>query len=411
MRSLVRGLLVAGGSFLFACGGDKTSGASGSASPSASAAKSAAPGASGATAEDEASPLVVVVTSPTPLVVSRLDGGVWVNDQLGKHVALALDGKDLEERPAPSGLPDDLKRVQYVGGRAPTTVWLSAATPPGDGKKVDTNPFYMLQNKANAWKPITEDWQPLVVPWSKRRVLAMSTSSGKLKIKTLVPYAKTPLPDQPSMKVPDAECAKSLKLAEAVTVTDDFVLGVGRCKLGDTKQPTYVMVRWIQTDAAPEKPAPSPEPSADTAPSSPSPDADSDVGVPMKVVALTTDRSQHRAIAVVGTSAFIASGTESGDARVFETTKESETPTPVELPKFEGPLLDLAATPNGDLYLVTKTTLFQRKGGAWTPLPAPKGVELEHAEAAGATLWVSGKRDGGDGLLMRFGEGSATLKW
>lgn len=410
MRARPLLLLTLGGSLL-ACGGDKPSGASGSAAASASAKGSASPNGSGAaSSEPDPSPLAIAVTSPIPIVLSKLEGGVWISDQVGKHMAIALDGKDLEERPAPTGLPDDLKRVQYVGGRAPTTVWMSAATPPLEGKKVDTNPFYMLQSKPNAWKPITDDWQPLVVPWSKKRVLAMSTSSGKLKIKTLLPYSKTPLADQPSIKVPDAECAKSLKLAEAITVSDRFVLGVGRCKLGDAKQPTYVAIRWVQKEGEPTPSPPPADPSAapDT-PAGPSPDSESEVGVPMTLTTLTTDRSQHRAIAVVAGEAFVGSATESGESRLFSVTDAAE-PTPVDLPKLEGPLLDVAATTNGDLYVVTKTALWKRAGKEWTSMVAPRGVELDHADAAGDVVWISGAR-GAEGILMRLGNGSATLKW
>lgn len=405
------------------CGGDKPSGASGSAAASVSAKGSAAPNGSTATSEPDPSPLAIVVTSSIPIVLSKLEGGVWISDQVGKHMAIALDGKDIEERPAPTGLPDDLKRVQYVGGRAPATVWMSAATPPAEGKKVDTNPFYMLQSKANAWKPITDDWQPLVVPWSKKRVLAMSTSSGKLKIKTLVPYSKTPLADQPSMKVPDAECAKSLKLTEAITVSDNFVLGVGRCKLGETKQPTYVALQWIKeseqlTETQPDPregsapPTPTAEPTSllvPEAPSAASPDAESDVGVRMTITPITTDRSQHRAIAAAAGVAYVASATESGESRLFELTA-GDIPGAVELPKLEGPLLDVAATPNGDLYVVTKSAVWKRVQKEWTSMPAPRGVELEHADAAGDVVWIAGAR-GAEGILMRLGDGSATLKW
>ncbi|MFO0612562.1 MAG: hypothetical protein U0414_08250 [Polyangiaceae bacterium] len=410
--------LVAIAAGLLACSGNKESGAAGSAAPSASANGSAQ--ANGATSADEPdpSPLAIVVTSPIPVGISKLEGGVFVHDQIGKHLAVARDGKDLEERPAPTGLPEDIKRVQYAGGRLPNAIWLSVATPRSGAdatKKGDVNPFYMLESKANAWKPITEDWQPLVVAWSDHRVLSMSTSSGSLKIKTLAPYSKTPLPDQPSVNVPDPACAKSLKLADAVMVTPKFVLGVGRCKLGDAKQPAYVALRWLSDKAsekAPEKPrAPPPIvlPSGPIPDDPPEPPQAEEVGVPMTVTLITSDRSQHRALAVHAGEAFIASATESGESRLFSIT-DSGDPTAIELPKLEGPLLDIAVTDQGELYLVTKTAMFKRADKTWTPLPAPRGVELEHADAAGGVVWITGARGDG-GVVMRLGPGSATLTW
>lgn len=412
--SLHRGSLLAAALILLsACSSSGSTGGdgkgSGSASPSGAAAKGSA---SGSAAEPDASPLAIAITSKTSVVLSKVEGGVWIADQLGKHTATAKDDGDLEDKPAPTGLPDDILRVQYAGGRLPTALWLSVSTPPTEGKKAETNPFYMLDAKKGAWKSVTEDWQPLIVPWSKKRVLAMSTSSGKLKIKTLSPYTKTPLPDQPSMKVPDPECAKSLKLADAATITPDLVIGVGRCKLGASKQPTYVLLRWKTPEKSAEpavvEPSPAPESSA-TPDAPPSPDADSDVGVPMTITALTTDRSQHRAIAFAAGSAFVASGTEAGEARVFDVSSDGDG-VAVELPKLEGPLLDLTLTTGGDLVLVTKTAVWRRTKSVWTSIAPPRGVDLEHAKAAGDVVWLTGTR-GTEGLVMRLGAGSASLTW
>src|SRR5262245_28552042 len=107
------------------CGNKDPSGPAASASNALAA--SAAPSASNASAIAPAppSPFSVVLESKAPLVLSGLEGGVWISDETRAHAAKAIGAADLSAMPMPEGLPTGPGRILGVHGRLPHAVWLS----------------------------------------------------------------------------------------------------------------------------------------------------------------------------------------------------------------------------------------------------------------------------------------------
>ena len=360
----------------------------------------------------------MAVTSDSPLVLVGVDGGVAVIDDKGQHLATAAAGKGLEERTAPTGLPSDLSRVLTVQGRLPDALWVTVSRAAEDGKKKGKTPFFRY-NKGKL-KQIADDWEPLVVPWSKKRILAMSTSSTRLKVKVLEPYAAKPPADQPSASILNEECAKSLKLAEAVAFGSGAVIAAGRCRMEPKGEPCYVAVRWAAGEETAVAPAPSaaPTPSADASSEAPSPEGsaavDAPVGVPMTVSIVARDKSQHRGIAVGSDdTAYLAASTGDG-GEVFEVG--SGAPKNIDLPKLDGPLLAFAVTTSGERWIVTRTSAYKSTGGgAWISLPAPSAVSFTALRAAGTSVWISGAAGEGNAehayVYRADGPAGTPLHW
>lgn len=366
---------------------------SGSGAPSPSAAGSSA------TSPASASPFNVAITSSGRISVSQVGGGVVAFEQRGKRMAVAGTGGDLEERAVPSGLPEDIEAVQYVGGRLPESLWLSVERSVKNEQKQNVAPFYRLTK--SALREIAEDWEPLVVPFSKKRVLSLSTSSKKLKIKILEPMAKTVAADQPARFVPDEECGKSLKLTEAVALADGEVLAAGRCSMGSEKKSSLVLVRWPAGAAAEPQPTPAPATSApsadpaavDAAPAATTTDdaADDKKGAPMKIEVVSTDRFKVRSLAASSSKDVYVLGTidASKDSRLFRA--DGSNVSEVALPKLEGAALDLAVTDSGDLWLVGPSAVWKKANGAdWVAITLPSGVVAETIVTSGADVWLSG---------------------
>lgn len=398
---------------LLAC---SSQGSDAAASASGSAAPSAAPSASEAGAEASASPLSVVLEARAGLVLSSVEGGVVVAELDGKRLAIGRGGADLEERAAPEGLPQGLAGVLRVSGRLPDSLWLSVALPPEGDRKKGKTPFFRMSG--GKLKELADDWQPLVVPWSKRRTLSLSTSSGKLKIKVIEPFTKTAPPDQPSRYVPDEGCAKTLKLAEAVALPDGEVLAAGQCALGSSKKSGYVLVRWPALAAGSAAPPPaSPSASASAAPAEgpaaegAAAEEDDRSGAPMSLTPISEERLRHRAIAARSADEiYLATTVEGGGAsRVFKI--EAGKAAPIELPSLEAPLSDLALSEAGELWIVADSGAYRRAPGeGWSKLAPPAGVTLERVEASGAAVYLAGRKADGSHVLLKLGPGKA-LAW
>ncbi|NUP06411.1 MAG: hypothetical protein HOW73_10170 [Polyangiaceae bacterium] len=408
--------------FFAGCGGDASGAPSASAVTDAATPSSAEPGEQAA-----ASPLTVALEAKDKLVLSSVGGGIVVLDESGKHIAHAKDGADLEARAMPTGLPKDLSRIQYVGGRLPESLWLSVALEPEAKKKTGKTPFYRATSKL---KEISEDWQPLVVPWSKKRTLAISTSSGRLKIKQIEPFTKTSPEDQPARYVPDVECGKSLKLAEATSLPSGEVVSVGRCSMGSDKKASYVLVRWpvaatpaaAPADTAAAAPKATPTASAEvveaTAPAAGEPadakEEDEKKGAPMTLLTLGTDKLRHRALAVRSENEIYAAVGADAAGATNVVVVEKDKVSPVTLPTLDSPILDMAVTASGELWLVTANKAYRRPAqGTWAEVAPPAKTQLERVEAAGDTIWIAGQKGSGNaakGVLLKLGA-AKPIEW
>jgi len=405
---------------LAACGQSKPEGAT-SAGASASSPSAAATSSGSAAAASPEGALAIAATAKDPIVLSEVGGGVCIIDEPAKHAACTNEAGDLEVREVPSGLPAEMVRSVRVQGRLPDTLWLTVELKPEEKKKRGKTPF-LRWSKAGL-KSIADDWEPLVVPWSDNRVLAMSTSSGDLKIKLLQPFTKTPPQDQPARWVPDETCAKSLKLAEAIALPNGDVLAAGRCEMGSDKRGSYVVARWSKAGPAPSPApdAPKPAPTAGPAPSAsasaaaepaPKDDEEAKKGTPMSLQVVTIDKLRHRAIAFVSNDEIYLAAASDSDSRVYRL--EPTSATPLDLPKLDGPLLDIAVTASGDLWILTgRAAAHRRRGEAWASVPAPEGTRFERVEAVGETVFISGQTEKKSGVVYRAGRGKAppALAW
>lgn len=398
---------------LLACNEKDKDAASGAASSGAASAAALSAPSAAASSTAVASPLSIALRSKEPLVLSAVGGGIWVMDSSGRHMASATEG-ELQSQPAPSGLPEDLERMQSAGGRLPASIWLSAARKPEEGKKKGKTPFYRLTG--SKLREIADDWQPLVLPWSKKRVLSLSTSSGRLKVKVLEPLTNKPLAEQPSAHVVDAECAKTLKLVEAAAFGDGAVVATGRCSLGTDKKPSFVALSWnafVKGEAAklPDPPAP---PATSDSPVAKDDEPPADIGVPMSIIVLGTDQAESsklrsRAIALYEPDvAEVVGGLEgSNEARLFDIKAPQST---IALPALDSPLVGYVKLSDGERWVATETSLFRQPvGGAWGEVPLPGPGKIGKIAGAGKTLWVSAL-DGSTGALYVLGS-AKVLEW
>jgi hypothetical protein len=185
------------------------------------------------------SPFAVVLESKGPITFSGLGGGVVVADEPRTTLATAVWGGELLSGPMPTGLPAEGRIVRF-SGRLPGSLWVIFEEP---GKSTPKNPFLRLERPKGAFKQYADDWKPHLAAWSRKRILAASTSSGKLKIKVVEPYQDKPMPDWPSSALNDETCAKSLKVETLAALTTGEVFASGTCKTTDSSR-RHVIVRW-----------------------------------------------------------------------------------------------------------------------------------------------------------------------
>lgn len=344
-------------------------------------------------------------------MLSAVGGGIWVMDSSGRHMASATES-DLQSQNAPAGLPEDLERMQYAGGRLPGSIWLSAARKPEEGKKKGKTPFYRLTG--SKLREIADDWQPLVLPWSKKRVLSMSTSSGTLKVKVLEPLTNKPLAEQPSAHVVDAECGKTLKLVDAAAFEDGAVVAAGRCSMGPDKKPSFVALSWSAFVKGEGPKVPEPPPATLDNPAGTVEEPPADVGVPMKIAVLgagkdESARLKSRAIALSSPDvAEIVGGFDgSNEARLFELKSPNTT---IALPTLDGPVVGYVRLSDGERWIATETSLFRQPVGVeWTAVALPAPAKIVKIAAAGKVLWVSAL-EGSTGLLLVHGA-AKVVEW
>ena len=139
---------------------------------------------------------------------------------------MSAAGGELSAGPMPEGLPA-AGRVVAAAGRLPSPVWLLFESPKDDGKGHE-NPLFRLGKEG--WKKYADDWKPAIAAWSKHRILAASTSSGKLKIKVIEPSLATAPADLPSPHVADASCEKTLRVEAMAALSTGEVFAAGTCK-------------------------------------------------------------------------------------------------------------------------------------------------------------------------------------
>jgi hypothetical protein len=389
------------------------------AAPASASASGSAASAEGSSAPASDSPLSIVLESSGALIMSEVAGGLAIADAAGKRLATARGAEDLEELAMPTGLPAELAGVTRVSGRLPDSLWLSVALPTDPEKKKYKTPFFRLSG--GKLKEIADDWRPLVVPWSKRRTLAISTSSGKLKIKVIEPFTKAAPADQPSSFVPDERCKKTLKLEEATSLPSGEVLAAGKCALGDDERPAYVMVRWPPFTPPRDAPAPATSAAAPSAAASaggpegpPADDEPDKSGAPMTLVTLSRDRLRHVSLVARSDGNVYVGATVEGAGGSRLLRVEGDKVSTVELPPLDEPLFDLALTEAGELWAITFRAAHRRAPGeAWTRVPLPPDVLLARVESSGPAVYFLGGKSlqpGSPGLVLKLGGGKA-LSW
>jgi hypothetical protein len=360
------------------------------------------------------SPLAVVLESKAPLAFSGIGGGVVVADADRKHMATQAAGGELVPAAMPEALPAE-GRILGFAGKLPGSVWLLFEEPAA-GKDAPKNPLYRLERGKGAWKRFAEDWRPHMAPWSKGRILAMSTSSGKLKVKVMEPHGGTAPAGLPSARLDDEACAKSLRVEGIAALPSGEVFAAGHC--GARR---YVIVRWAAAPPAPE--------SADAG----APDGgDGDAGAAAEetgiagtalVVADAPAGLLHRALVLQGPSDAWALAAEKGEkAHLYRV--EGASVKKADLPAdLEGAPRALASASDGTLWLVTARGIWKRyPPGEWErvqpptrqyPEPEPSW-EMFDAWAADGEVWISAKHASKQAerhVLLRLRAAKEMVRW
>jgi hypothetical protein len=249
------------------------------------------------------SPFFVVLQASTPLSFSGVEGGVWIGDAARARFASATGPADLTSEPMPEGLPEGPGKIVRVSGKWPNRAWLAFEKQKDDGKPESAPLFWLVKGK---FTQVATNWNPHLALWSKNRMLSMSTSSGKLKVKVMGGTAKPP-PDLPAARLDDASCAGSLRIQQIAALGSGEVFAAGNCRPEASPASRYVVVRW-----GPEIPAPSPAESGSAAPAPPPP--------PSAAAPATTAPSRPAVIAVVPPSASAAPAAEPAGRAAPSTT-------------------------------------------------------------------------------------------
>lgn len=399
-------------------------------SPDGSAGSSASPSASGPAPEiPEAppSPFSVVIESAKPLVVGELGAGIAVTNTSQTLLATQIGGAEFNLGPMPEGLPEQGNVIRFQG-KLPGSLWLSFETP-AEGKNPAKNPLFRLDTRKKSWKKWTDDWRPLLTSWSKNRLLSMSTSSGKLKIKVVEPYRDKLEADWPSPRLGDETCEKSLRLEDLVALPAGDVFGAGFCKAGGGSR-KYVLVHWPVVTAAPAAsastgPAPAPPVSAAVAPPNASASAmpeneappaeiadagvvdagevaQPDIGVPGEVLILPDAPAQieHRDLVAAGeTDVWVLAKNREGGAYFYRFDGKmiiaEEGPKPL-----LGEASSMAVADDGVVWFVSTHEIWKKAAlGAWEKVQPPSGHwreaepkwDFQSVWAAKGDVWIAGK--------------------
>ncbi len=401
--------------------------------------KSVAPGPSSSAfveaSEGGASPFFLVLSSGSEFSFSGFWGGVWIGTP--SRVAQAIGQRDLTSGDMPPGLPEGEGRVNKVMGRLPGSVWLSFARL-GEGAKVESEPLFKLMN--GGMKKVADDWRPHLVAWSGRRILALSTSSGRLKIKVMEPFSEKPPADMPGAWLKDESCSKTLKVHGAVALSKGDVLAAGNCRPEGAQGMRYVLLRW----AAPpvenaEKAAPSapsaagtahPEDAWPVASAEASPDggmggsAEEKRGLPPDVLQMpnVSKNMLHKTIVTDGNLNVLMlahenASSDGGGAKAHVYRLEGEGIKEEVLPQGDELLKAVAAEPDGTLWGVGNRIVLKRAAqGTWeeVKLPRPSGeIELDGVWASGERdIWVWGHSAAkGEHLVFRLKAPANQIRW
>lgn len=394
------------------------------------------------------SPFSVVIESAKPLVVGELGAGIAVTNTSQTLLATQMGGAEFNLGPMPEGLPEQGNVVKFQG-KLPNSVWLSFETP-AEGKNPAKTPLFRLDTRKKAWKKWTDDWKPLLAPWSKNRLLSMSTSSGKLKIKVVEPYRDKLEADWPSPRLGDETCEKSLRLEGLVSSASGDVFGAGFCKAGGTAR-KYVLVHWPLMTAAPATSAstgPAPEPpvaasvAVPNASSSAMPEGDPppvdipdagvadagevtqpDLGVHGEVLVLPDAPAQmdHRDLVAAGeTDVWILAKNREGQTYLYKFDGKAvvveEAPKPL-----VGEALSVAVAEDGTVWFVSTHEIWKKAAtGAWEKVQPPSGHwreadpkwDFQAVWAAKGDVWVVGKHASAKGehhVVLRLRPNKETI--
>jgi hypothetical protein len=357
-----------------------------------------------------------VVDAAAPLVLSALEGGVVVTDAAHTHWAHALGGGELVAGPMPAGLPEGPGRVVGAAGRLPGPVWLFYETSRQAEKS--KNPLFRLGKEG--FKQFADDWSPAIVPWTRHRILAASTSSGKIKIKVIEPSLPAPPDDLPSAHLGDASCEKTLRIVGLAALATGEVFAAGTCQpdaaAGAGASATrYVVIRWAPPVAA-----------ATAARDG----GDADGGAPdhpgaVDVMPGVSAHLQHEVL-YAHTPADVWAAASDPWAKAAPASRlfhyDGTTWGAVALPP--GTLVrGICRTEDGTLWMISDQRVFRRRSeGAWDEVPLPSaGFPAEGrwetaalATADGRQVWVSARRVTASGerdVILRSGPTSAPLRW
>jgi hypothetical protein len=403
------------GALLAACDGKKDQGP---APPSASASATASGSAPGAPDAPQG-PFSIVLEAKEPVVFSALEGGVFIADAARSRAARAMGASDLVTNPMPHGLPEGPGRVVRAAGRAPASTWLLFEKLRADGK-VERNPLYRLGREG--FTELADDWKPAIAAWSHNRVLAASTSSGRLKIKVIEPSLPKPPDDLPGADLADASCLKTLALADLAALKSGEVFAAGTCKPdlaagAGASAKRYVILRWPAYGRGADAGAPGG--------GAPDAGAAGDGGVEehagtVDVIPGVSVELTHQALCVRSAADVYAAALESTAkppaSRLFHfdgTTWGAEA-----LPAGAGLVRGLASAAGGVLWMVTDHAIWRRTPpGAWEQVPPPGAGawEMLDVRVTGADdVWIAARQTAGAGaardVILRT-RPQAALRW
>lgn len=408
---------------LAGCGGDKKGEPSPSPSASASAVIAPLPDA-------PKGPLSIVLEAKSPIVFSAVEGGVVVVDSARTRLARAAAAADLVDQPMPAGLPSGPGRAVRAAGRLPGSLWLLFEKQGDDGKRAG-DPLFRLQR--DGWKMLADDWRPAIAAWSKNRILAASTSSGRLKIKVIEPSLPKPPDDLPSVRFADPSCEKSFVLADLIALRTGEVMAAGTCKPdiaagAGASAKRYVVVRWpaLPTAAAPVTSASAARPAAsaieiDAGPTADAAPAPSGPTALVDVLPGVSSELAHQAIHARSASDVHVAALESraGAPAVsrlfhFDGSTWGAEPPPSGAPVVRG----LAAAPDGALWLLGERSIWKKPaGGAWEPVSPPLDGAWEMIDlrvVGDGDVWIAARLRGAAGardMVLRSRPAGDVIRW
>jgi len=349
---------------------------------------------------------------------------VVVADEGRTTMATAAFGGELVATPMPTGLPAEGRIVRFAG-RVPNSIWVNFEEP---GKKSPKNPFLRLERQKSTFKQYADDWKPHLAVWSKKRILSMSTSSGKLKIKVIEPHQDKPSPDWPSPALSDEACAKSIKVEAIAALPTGEAFASGTCKSGDSGR-RHVSVRWPGASATDKLCAGIVDSGTENAGNDAGDGADGGeapavpIGIPGEVFAIPeASRGMKHLALVAGNSGDVwllgADDTNSSLHRLEASTIGAQP-----LPKFPGPARALASTGDGTLWLLSGNGIWKRtSSGEWEEIPPPTRAfpepdphwEMLDVWAGENDVWIAAKHSSSKAtryVVLRLRPAKDILRW